>query len=163
MRWQPAMRTVPPYHDDPAYIEALAESLTAGLAGLDFEPELVLASFHGLPRAYLDKGDPYHCHCQKTTRLLREKLGWPEERLRICFQSRFGRAEWLQPYTDETVTDACQRRHEAAGGHHAGLFRRLPRDAGGNRHPRRRDVPRARRRALSPRSPASTTATPACG
>ena len=103
MRWQPAIRTLPPYHDDAAYIDALAESLTAGLAGLDFEPELVLASFHGLPRAYLDKGDPYHCHCQKTTRLLREKLGWPEERLRICFQSRFGRAEWLQPYFDETV------------------------------------------------------------
>ena len=108
MRWQPAIRTLPPYHDDPAYIEALAESLTAGLAGLDFEPELVLASFHGLPRAYLDKGDPYHCHCQKTTRLLREKLGWPEERLRICFQSRFGRAEWLQPYFDETVIELAK-------------------------------------------------------
>jgi len=108
MRWQPAVRTMPPYHDDAAYIDALAESLTTGLAGLDFEPELVLASFHGLPRAYLDKGDPYHCHCQKTTRLLREKLGWPEERLRICFQSRFGRAEWLQPYFDETVTELAR-------------------------------------------------------
>jgi ferrochelatase len=77
--------------------------LTGSLAGLDFEPEVVLASYHGLPRAYLDKGDPYHCHCQKTTRLLRERLGWPDERLRTVFQSRFGRAEWLQPYTDVTI------------------------------------------------------------
>ncbi len=105
MRWQPAIRTLPPYHDDPVYIAALANSLTTHLATLDFEPEVVLASFHGLPREYLDKGDPYHCHCQKTTRLLREKLGWPEERLRICFQSRFGRAEWLKPYFDETIAD----------------------------------------------------------
>ena len=89
-------------------VDALADSLTAGLAGLDFEPELVLASFHGLPRDYLDKGDPYHCHCQKTTRLLRETLGWPEERLKICFQSRFGKAEWLQPYFEETVTDLAR-------------------------------------------------------
>ena len=74
MRWQPAVRTLPPYHDDPLYIDALAESLLAGLARLDFEPEIVLASFHGLPREYLDKGDPYHCQCQKTTRLLRERL-----------------------------------------------------------------------------------------
>jgi ferrochelatase len=103
MRWQPALRTLPPYHDDPAYIEALATTLTASLARLDFAPDLVLASYHGLPRDYLDKGDPYHCHCQKTTRLLREALGWPEERLRTVFQSRFGRAEWLQPYTDVTI------------------------------------------------------------
>jgi ferrochelatase len=103
MRWQPAVRTLPPYHDDPAYIEALARSLEAALAGLSFEPEVVLASYHGLPRAALDKGDPYHCHCQKTTRLLRERLGWPEERLRIVFQSRFGRAEWLRPYAEETI------------------------------------------------------------
>jgi protoporphyrin/coproporphyrin ferrochelatase len=103
MRWQPAVRTLPAYHDDPVYIAALAESLTNSLARLEFEPELVLASFHGLPRAYLDKGDPYHCQCQKTVRLLREHLGWPEERLRIVFQSRFGAAEWLQPYTDETI------------------------------------------------------------
>jgi ferrochelatase len=108
MRWQPALRTLPPYHDDPAYIEALATTLSASLAGLDFEPELVLASYHGLPRDYLDKGDPYHCQCQKTTRLLREVLGWPEERLRTVFQSRFGRAEWLQPYTDVTITELAQ-------------------------------------------------------
>jgi len=108
MRWQPALRTLPPYHDDPAYIDALAASLSASLAKLDFEPELVLASFHGLPREYLDKGDPYHCQCQKTTRLLREKLGWPKERLRTVFQSRFGRAEWLQPYTDVTIAELAK-------------------------------------------------------
>ena len=109
MRWQPALRTLPPYHDEPAYIEALAETLSASIAGLDFEPELVLASYHGLPRDYLDKGDPYHCHCQKTTRLLREKLGWPQDRLRTVFQSRFGRAEWLQPYTDVTIAELAKQ------------------------------------------------------
>jgi ferrochelatase len=103
MRWQPAIRTLPPYYDDPAYIEALAASLNAALAGLDFVPEVVVASFHGLPRATLDRGDPYHCQCRKTTRLLRERLGWPEARLKIAFQSRFGRAEWLKPYTDELI------------------------------------------------------------
>jgi len=108
MRWQPAIRTLPPYHDDPAYIDALAETMTADLAALDFDPELVIASFHGLPRNYLDKGDPYHCHCQKTVRLLREKLGWPAEQLKLTFQSRFGRAEWLQPYTDVTIAELAR-------------------------------------------------------
>jgi protoporphyrin/coproporphyrin ferrochelatase len=108
MRWQPALRTLPPYHDEPAYIDALAATLTSSIAGLDFEPELVLASFHGLPKEYLDKGDPYHCQCHKTTRLLREKLGWPDEKLRTVFQSRFGRAEWLQPYTDVTIAELAK-------------------------------------------------------
>jgi ferrochelatase len=108
MRWQPAIRTLPPYHDHPAYIEALAEAMRADLARLDFEPEVVIASFHGLPRDYLDKGDPYHCHCQKTARLLRAKLGWPAERLKLTFQSRFGRAEWLQPYTDITLEELAK-------------------------------------------------------
>jgi ferrochelatase len=105
MRWQPALRTLPPYHDDPAYIDALCEAMTEDLGKLDFEPELVIASFHGLPRDYLLKGDPYHCHCHKTARLMRARLGWPEERLRLAFQSRFGRAEWLQPYTDVTLAE----------------------------------------------------------
>ncbi|HZH28479.1 MAG TPA: ferrochelatase [Azospirillaceae bacterium] len=104
MRWQPAVRVAPSYHDEPAYIEALAVSIERHLAGLDFEPEVVLASYHGLPKAYLLKGDPYHCFCVKTTRLLGERLGWPEGRLRMSFQSRFGSEEWLKPYTDETVT-----------------------------------------------------------
>lgn len=103
MRWQPALRTAPPYHDEPAYIEALATSIEEHLAKLDWEPEIVLASFHGIPQSYFRKGDPYHCHCVKTTRLLRERLGWPEEKLMTVFQSRFGPEEWLQPYTDKTM------------------------------------------------------------
>ena len=103
MRWQPAVRVAPPYHDDPAYIAALAGSMRASLAKLDFEPEVILCSFHGMPKEYLLKGDPYYCQCVKTWRLLREALGLPEERFRLTFQSRFGPDEWLQPYTDETV------------------------------------------------------------
>ena len=103
MRWQPTLRVAAPYYDDPAYIEALARSTRASLAKLDFEPEVMLASFHGIPQDYFDKGDPYYCHCAKTTRLLREALGLTTRQLRMTFQSRFGRAEWLQPYTDETV------------------------------------------------------------
>lgn len=103
LRRAPAVRSVPPYYDDPVYIEALAQSLQASLSKLDFEPEIVLASYHGIPKPYFEKGDPYHCHCMKTTRLLREKLGWDEGRLRTTFQSRFGAQEWLQPYTDKTV------------------------------------------------------------
>ncbi len=103
MRWMPALRTVPPYHDDPAYIGALAQSIRTHLSGLEFEPEKVLASYHGIPVSYFKKGDPYHCHCYKTSRLLNEELGWPEGRLITTFQSRFGPEEWLQPYTDKTV------------------------------------------------------------
>lgn len=103
MRWQPAVRTVPPYHDEPAYIEALALSIEKHLATLDWEPEKVIASYHGIPQSYFKKGDPYHCHCMKTSRLLNERLGWEEGRLVTCFQSRFGPEEWLQPYTDKTV------------------------------------------------------------
>lgn len=100
-RWQPALRTLPPYHDDPAYIDALANSVTTQLVALDFAPDIVLASFHGMPRRTLDKGDPYHCQCRKTARLLAERLAVP---LRVSFQSRLGRAEWLRPYTDQTLT-----------------------------------------------------------
>jgi protoporphyrin/coproporphyrin ferrochelatase len=103
MRWQPAVRVAPSYHDDPVYIEALAASMRRHLAGLDFEPEVILATFHGMPQAYLDKGDPYHCQCQKTSRLLRAALGWPADKWLTTFQSRFGSDPWLQPYTDETV------------------------------------------------------------
>jgi ferrochelatase len=100
MRWQPAIRTLPPYHDDPGYIAALAESVRTSLADLDFEPDAVLASFHGMPQRTLELGDPYHCHCQKTARLLGEALG---RELTITFQSRFGRAKWLEPATDTTL------------------------------------------------------------
>lgn len=100
MRWQPALRTLPPYHDDPAYIGALATSIRAGIAALDFEPQALVASFHGMPQRTLDLGDPYHCHCQKTARLLGEALG---RKLVVTFQSRFGRARWLEPATDTVL------------------------------------------------------------
>jgi protoporphyrin/coproporphyrin ferrochelatase len=100
MRWQPAIRTLPPYHDDPAYIGALANSVKAGLAKLDFEPDAIIASFHGMPERTLFLGDPYHCQCQKTGRLLSEALG---RELVVCFQSRFGNARWLEPATDDTL------------------------------------------------------------
>jgi protoporphyrin/coproporphyrin ferrochelatase len=103
MRWQPALRIAPPYYDDPVYIDALAVSMEAHLATLPFVPEVILASFHGIPRDYFDKGDPYYCHCAKTTRLLRQRLRLDDGRLMMTFQSRFGRAEWLKPYTDATV------------------------------------------------------------
>ena len=147
MRWQPAVRMAAPYYDDPVYIDALARSTRAGLARLDFEPEVVLASYHGIPQAYFDKGDPYYCHCAKTTRLLGEALGWGEARLRMTFQSRFGRAEWLKPYTAETVRELassgvkrlavvtpgfaadCLETLEEIGVENAGYFR----EAGGER------------------------------
>jgi ferrochelatase len=109
MRWQPTLRTVPPYHDDDTYISALANSINAHLATLDWEPEVVLTSFHGIPQSYFDKGDPYHCHCAKTRRLLRQKLGWSEERLVMTFQSRFGPEEWIKPYTDKTVEEMAKK------------------------------------------------------
>ena len=100
MRWQPALRMLPPYHDDPAYIDALASELEAGLAALDFAPDAIVASFHGMPERTLHLGDPYHCHCRKTARLLSEKTG---RDLVVAFQSRFGRAKWLEPATDATL------------------------------------------------------------
>jgi ferrochelatase len=100
MRWQPAVRTLPPYHDDPAYIAALKARLDSGLANLAFEPQAILASFHGMPERTLRLGDPYHCHCRKTARLLGEATG---RELIVTFQSRFGRAKWLQPATDATL------------------------------------------------------------
>jgi ferrochelatase len=109
MRWQPALRMAAPYYDDPVYIDALAASIRAGLAKLDFAPEVVLASYHGIPQAYFDRGDPYYCHCAKTTRLLGEALNLDGERLKMTFQSRFGRAEWLKPYTGETVRELASR------------------------------------------------------
>ena len=103
MRHQPTVRIAPPYYDEPAYIDALAVTIERHLSSLDFEPEVILASYHGIPKSYFEKGDPYHCHCQKTTRLLRERLGWDEKRLITTFQSLFGKEEWIRPYTDATV------------------------------------------------------------
>ena len=109
MRWQPAIRTVPPYFDNPAHIEALALSLEAHLKTLDWEPDVILASFHGLPKDYFMAGDPYHCQCMKTARLLAERLKLPREKLQVVFQSRFGKAEWLQPYAQQTVEELPSR------------------------------------------------------
>ena len=103
MRWQPAVRVAPPWHDDPGYIDALASSMRGHLAKLDFEPERLIVTFHGMPEKYFRQGDPYYYQCQKTSRLLRAALGWSEERWLTTFQSRFGNDVWLQPYTDETV------------------------------------------------------------
>ncbi|MBA3942478.1 MAG: ferrochelatase [Sphingopyxis sp.] len=100
LRWQPTLRFLPPYHDDPAYIGALQASVEAGLAALDFAPDTLVASFHGMPERTLHLGDPYHCQCQKTARLLGDALGRPVE---VAFQSRFGRAKWLEPATDATL------------------------------------------------------------
>jgi len=97
MRVQPALRTLPPYYDDPIYIDALKLSLSRQLATLPFEPEKLLLSFHGMPHRTLELGDPYHCHCQKTARLLSDALG---RKVDVAFQSRFGRAKWLEPATD---------------------------------------------------------------
>ncbi len=138
MRWQPTLRVVPPYHDDPAYIRALETSLRDGLAKLDFEPEVILVSFHGVPKEYLTKGDPYHCQCVKTARLLREAMGWPKERFITTFQSRFGPAEWLQPYTDKTVeglaAKGVKRMAILAPGFSADCLETLEELDGENRH-----------------------------
>jgi ferrochelatase len=100
MRWQPAIRTLPPYHDDPAYISALATSIETSLAATGFQPETIVASFHSMPQATLHKGDPYHCQCQKTARLLGDALG---RELVVSFQSKLGRAKWLEPPTEATL------------------------------------------------------------
>jgi protoporphyrin/coproporphyrin ferrochelatase len=103
MRAQPVLRVAPPYYDDPVYIDSVASSITAHLRKRSFKPDVVIASFHGIPLDYAKKGDPYPQQCAATINLLRKKLGMNEKKLRLTFQSRFGRAEWLQPYTDETV------------------------------------------------------------
>jgi ferrochelatase len=106
MRWQPAVRTLPPYHDDPAYIAALKASVEESLAALDFAPDAIVASFHGMPERTLHLGDPYHCHCRKTARLLGEAMG---RELIVTFQSRFGKARWLEPATDTTLAGMPER------------------------------------------------------
>lgn len=110
MRWQPSLRTLPPYHDDPLYIGALAADLSRQIAALDFVPEVLVLSFHGMPERTLHLGDPYHCHCRKTARLLEAALARPDMRIVTSFQSRFGNAKWLEPATDAVLAQ------EAAGG-----------------------------------------------
>src|SRR5215470_7356899 len=108
LRAQPTLRVSPPYYDDPTYIDAVAASIESHLATLPFKPELIVASFHGMPRDYVDKGDPYEGQCVATVQALRKRLGLDEDRLRLTFQSRFGNAEWLQPYTDKTIAKLAQ-------------------------------------------------------
>jgi ferrochelatase len=103
LRWQPAIRVVPPYYGEPVYIDALAGSMRDHLAALDFEPEALVVSFHGMPVKYAELGDPYPGHCQKTARLVREQLDWPAERWHTAYQSRFGSDPWIEPYTIDTV------------------------------------------------------------
>lgn len=103
MRWQPTLRVAPPYYDDAFYIDAITASMRTHLGKLDFKPDVIVASFHGIPQSYFEKGDPYHCHCAKTARLMREALGMNDKNLLLTFQSRFGPEEWLQPYTDKTM------------------------------------------------------------
>ncbi|HEY7245626.1 MAG TPA: ferrochelatase [Xanthobacteraceae bacterium] len=103
LRHQPALRIAPPYFDDPIYVEAIAASTSAELAQLAFKPEVILASFHGVPKVFIDKGDPYYAHCMETMRHVRNALNLDAEKLMVTFQSRFGRGEWLGPATIDTV------------------------------------------------------------
>lgn len=113
MRWQPALRTLPPYHDDAYYIDALEADIARQLGALDFTPQVLLLSFHGMPQRTLERGDPYHCHCRKTARLLAERFAQMPEfsqmRIETSFQSRFGRAQWLEPATDDTLQREAAR------------------------------------------------------
>ena len=113
MRWQPALRFLPPYHDDPLYLGALADDMTRQVGALDFTPEAMVLSFHGMPQRTLERGDPYHCHCRKTSRLLQDRLAARPEfagvRFETAFQSRFGSAQWLEPATDATLIAQGER------------------------------------------------------
>ena len=110
--WQPATRTVPAYYDRPSYIEALAQSVERVYPTEAEAPDRLVCSYHGMPERYLTQGDPYHCQCQKTTRLLRERLGWSEERVVTTFQSVFGPEEWLKPYTVDEVARLAEAGHK---------------------------------------------------
>tara|TARA_B100001778_G_C18553431_1_gene614160 strand:+ start:300 stop:1292 length:993 start_codon:yes stop_codon:yes gene_type:complete len=103
MRWQPSLQVVPHYESDPAYIEALVNSIKDKLKKISWKPDLIISSYHGIPKKYFDKGDPYHCYCHKTTRLIKEKFSQID--IQLTFQSRFGPEEWLTPYTDKTLED----------------------------------------------------------
>lgn len=107
--WQPASRTVPAYFDEPAYIEALAQSVEQAYSAMDTKPDVLVCSYHGMPERYLQQGDPYHCQCVKTSRLLKERLGWENDQLVSTFQSRFGPEEWLKPYTVDHVADLARQ------------------------------------------------------
>ena len=102
MRWQPSLQIIPHYESEPLYIQAIVNSINHKLSSIDWKPDLILASYHGIPKKYFDKGDPYHCYCQKTSRLIKEMFN-KNIPILTTFQSRFGPQEWLQPYTDKTL------------------------------------------------------------
>ena len=108
-KWQPAVRTVPAYFDDPAYVDALAQSVERAYANAEKRPDILVVSYHGMPKRYLMEGDPYHCQCQKSTRLLKERLGWDDTQITTTFQSVFGPEEWLRPYTVDHVADLARQ------------------------------------------------------
>ncbi|MFZ7091038.1 ferrochelatase [Primorskyibacter sp. 2E233] len=108
-KWQPAVRTIPPYFDHPLYIAALAQSVEKAYAELETKPDMLVCSYHGMPKRYLLEGDPYHCQCQKNTRLLKDRLGWDNTQICTTFQSVFGREEWLKPYTVDHVADLARQ------------------------------------------------------
>ncbi len=101
MRWQPSLQIIPHYESEPLYIKALVKSIKSKVEKINWKPDLIIASYHGIPKSYFDKGDPYQCYCQKTTRLIREQ--YKDIEIKTTFQSRFGPQEWLQPYTDKTL------------------------------------------------------------
>ncbi|WP_335947954.1 ferrochelatase [Salipiger bermudensis] len=107
--WQPTARVVDPYFEHPQYIEALAQSVERGYAAVEDKPDILVVSYHGMPKRYLMQGDPYHCQCQKTTRLLRERLGWDDTQITTTFQSVFGPEEWLKPYTVDHVAELAKQ------------------------------------------------------
>ena len=103
MRWQPSIKIIPHYESHPLYVQAIVNSLKKKISEINWKPDLILASYHGIPKKYFDKGDPYHCYCHKTTRLITEKFNSIE--IKTTFQSRFGPQQWLQPYTDKTLEE----------------------------------------------------------
>ena len=114
MRWEPSVRTLPPYFETPEYVTALANSIADGVQKLDFEPDVVLMSYHGMPQTYLERGDPYYCQCLKTTRLVREHLRWDEDKIKVTFQSRFGPTKWLEPATADTLMALGKEKQKVA-------------------------------------------------
>jgi ferrochelatase len=138
----PSVRVLPPYFVDPSYIEALAAGAREDLG--DWPADHIVMSFHGLPKRYAEEGDPYPEHCRATAAALAQKMGWPADRWTVTFQSRFGREEWLQPYTDAFLRSLAAKRSDLSR-----LHRRLSRDDRRDRHHRPRALPRSRRRRIS--------------
>ncbi|MDR5904640.1 ferrochelatase [Franzmannia qiaohouensis] len=112
LKWQPAIRTVPAYFEHPAYLDALAASVNETYAAAESRPDILVASYHGVPKRYLMEGDPYHCQCQKTTRLLKERLGWDDSQIVTAFQSQFGPEEWVGPPTVDHVAELARQGHK---------------------------------------------------